>query len=238
MSLFDDDLVTRSLLTEEQVKNAIERVFLGLLVLNHTGATIIHLQENDAFPLMNWVKKKGNITVKVNQIVTTGELRPDDTQLINVPVFIKHYNRPVVVLDCSKLCKGDALGFMNTISKMPTNPKPVVIISNITDIPAEDDIHDNPMYIENILLHSWKNEGISFTELGGFSLKSSDFTVLFPIIESKISNIRTDYLRNDGYANISYVKDLDEFVKSFPDEQHWYKEKGFIEYEIPIPWKK
>ena len=66
--------------------------------------------------------------------------------------------REILLIDCRYLCKGDAYGFLSKVADNKTNP--IVIIENINRIPDEDAIHDNPVYVANLLVHSWKNEDI------------------------------------------------------------------------------
>ena len=66
--------------------------------------------------------------------------------------------REILLIDCRYLCKGDAYGFLSKVAGNKTNP--IVIIENINRIPDEDAIHDNPVYVANLLVHSWKNEDI------------------------------------------------------------------------------
>lgn len=235
MSIFNDTI--SSPLSKESVHDLIERIYLGLFVLNSDGAKIIHVQSNEVFPLPELLKKRKIFEYKSGNICAMSSLQVDD-QLPGVPVFSRHNNRTAIVLDCSKLCRGDAIDFMNRLSKMDTNSKPIVIIMNITDIPAEDVVHDNPLYVERILLHSWKEDTIHLSDkkFGNFSLKSTDFTVLFPVIESKISNLRLDYLKNDGYAHIDYVKDLNSFVRDYSESQDWLLKMGYIDFKIPEDW--
>lgn len=73
------------------------------------------------------------------------------------PLLERHLGRPVYHFDCAQLCKGDAKGWLDSIVKIPRTPKPIFVIENITDIPEEDTVHDNPQYVRNLLLHNWKN---------------------------------------------------------------------------------
>lgn len=234
MSLFDKNLITSPTLSKEQCLSVMERIFLGLYVLDASEtprATIVYVGDDGNFPLTQWFKENKDVTFSAPIIVPRFELHDDDSSTnLPVPVFRRHSGRPVIVLDCSTLYKGDAMGFMYRLSKVMIRPKPIVIIENITDIPAEDSIHDNPQYVEDILLHAWKEEEIHLSDIktGDFSLKTRDFTVLFPIKNSKISNIRIDYLRNDNYGHIDYVKEFETFVKDYPEVQDWLKDKQYI----------
>ena len=89
----------------------------------------------------------------------------------------RHAGRPIEVLDCKTLCKYDAIGWLETVSKLPKSPTPILIIENITEIP------DSEKYVENLLVHSWKNERNDFTDnrpgqnVKQFTLKPHDYLV-------------------------------------------------------------
>lgn len=83
--------------------------------------------------------------------------------------------RPIVVIDYKHLCKGDAYGCIENIIKN-ADKNPVVIIENVTLNPNYDpNKHDDPIYIENILLRLWKNKEIF---INGFNLNRDDVSVL------------------------------------------------------------
>lgn len=91
---------------------------------------------------------------------------------------------PVIRLDTKTFKKYDAVGSMYALSKLPKEPKPIVIIENIADIPDGDrKIYDDPVLVETILLHSWKDDTIYLThpQDGPFQLNKWDYTVIFPV---------------------------------------------------------
>lgn len=70
---------------------------------------------------------------------------------------------------------------MYALSRLPKDPKPVVLIENIANIPVgSPDVYDDPVYVENVLLHSWKNEVINLTHWreGAFQIVSRDYTII------------------------------------------------------------
>jgi len=96
----------------------------------------------------------------------------------------KQQGRPVIHWDATSFHKNDAIGSMFKLSKLPKEPKPVVIIENITEIPeAISEIYDDPVLVENVLLHSWKNDTIHLTHWseGPFELNRQDYSVIFPV---------------------------------------------------------
>lgn len=77
-------------------------------------------------------------------------------------------------MDCRGLRKGDAYGWLLKLSKLNSNP--IVIINNITQVPDGDrNIYDDPEYIRNILLRSWKNEQIN---VGDAHIDRKNITVI------------------------------------------------------------
>lgn len=91
-------------------------------------------------------------------------------------------DRPVIRWDTKTFKKYDAAGSMYQLSKLPKEPKPIVIIENIAGIPDGDrNTYDDPALVENILLHSWKNDTIQLTYKDvPFQMNKRDYTVIFP----------------------------------------------------------
>ena len=74
-----------------------------------------------------------------------------------------HKHRRVVSLDCRGLKKGDALGWMRTLSQDDDNL--ILVLENVTQIPEGDlSIYDDRQYLENLLLRSWKNDVVYFDD--------------------------------------------------------------------------
>ena len=121
--------------------------------------------------------------------------------------------RKVFVLDCKTLCKYDAIGWLRTISQQPKEEKrPILIIQNITEIPAEDNVHDNPKYVENLLVHSWKNSVNDFTDnrpkqnYEQFTLNSHDYLIF--LTWTKASADRINHVWRAGeFALIGNLKE-------------------------------
>jgi hypothetical protein len=115
----------------------------------------------------------------------------------------KQQGRPIIRWDIKTFRKGDAIESMFKLSKSPIQPKPIVIFDNITDIPEGDNnTYDDPTFIENIVLHSWKNDTIHLThhKYGPFQLNKWDFTVIFPIQKGSLKNLH--HRLEDGIAYI------------------------------------
>ena len=104
-----------------------------------------------------------------------------------------HKERPLLSLDCRALHKGDAYGFLKAISESMRNGilnKPILVIENVDQIPDGDrNIYDDPQYVENILVRSWKNKLIN---IGDFYLDRRYISVILtcsPDSQTRLGNV-------------------------------------------------
>lgn len=117
----------------------------------------------------------------------------------------KQQGRPVYRWDAKTFKKYDAIGSMYQLSKLPKEAKPIVIIENIADIPDGDrNIYDDPEHVENVLLHSWKNDTIHLTYKGvPFQMNKGDYTVIFPVKPGDLQKLRRG-IRSDGFGFVQF----------------------------------
>ena len=151
--------------------------------------------------------------VEVGQEFVTELLDVINNDCIIFESLQKHKDRPVHVIDCKKLSKYDAIGWLETVSKLPLSPTPILVIENITEIP------DSEKYVENLLVHSWKNERNDFTDnrpgqnFKQFTLKPHDYLVFLtwtPDCAEKVSSV---WKASDGLAWIgNFQKYKDNFI--------------------------
>lgn len=91
----------------------------------------------------------------------------------------EHKERDYLSLDCRGLRKGDACDWLKAISEgieKGTLNKPILVIENVDQIPDGDrNIYDDPQYIEDILVRSWKNELINISD---FYIDRRELTVI------------------------------------------------------------
>lgn len=91
----------------------------------------------------------------------------------------EHKKRDYLSLDCRGLAKGDAYGWLKAVSEGIENGtlnKPILVIENVDKIPDGDrNIYDDPLYVENILVRSWKNELINISD---FYIDRRELTVI------------------------------------------------------------
>lgn len=117
----------------------------------------------------------------------------------------KQHGRPVIRWDAKTFKKHDAVGSMYILSQR--KDKPIVIIENIADIPDGDrNIYDDPVFVENVLLHSWKNDTIHLThpQDGPFQLNKWDYTVIFPVKPGDLLKLHHS-IKGEGLALMTFA---------------------------------
>lgn len=171
MSLFDKDLVENDDFIRQRI--AVEEniaLSLGL------GACVVETEDTRSFLDALYEMLSVDYT-----ILGTGPLADR---------LRSQQGRPILRWDVSKFCKDDAVGSMYILSQR--KDKPIVVIENIADIPDGDrNIYDDPVLVENILLHSWKDDTIHLThpQHGPFQLNKWDYTVIFPVKPGDIAKL-------------------------------------------------
>ena len=134
-------------------------------------------------------------------------LRTDYTILGNGVLANKlksQQGRPIICWAAQSFKKDDADGSMYSLRNHPREPKPIIIIENIADIPeAISEIYDDPVHVEDVLLHSWKNDIIHLTfKQQAFQLNRSDYTVIFPVKPGDLNRLRHS-IKGEGFGIIS-----------------------------------
>ena len=113
------------------------------------------------------VVSKGDLDIKNSIINRFSEVQKE------------HKKRDYLSLDCRGLRKGDAYGWLKAVSEgieSGTLNKPILVIENVDKIPDGDrNIYDDPLYVENILVRSWKNELINISD---FYIDRRELTVI------------------------------------------------------------
>lgn len=186
MSLFDKDLIEND---EHFKQTMLEEENIAFLL--GPGVCVVETNDTEAF-VASLLKK----------------LSVDYTILSNSPLADRlksQQGRPVYRWDAKTFKKYDAIGSMYQLSKLPKEPKPIVIIENIADIPDGDrNIYDDPALVENILLHSWKNDTIHLThhKNGPFQMNKWDYTVIFPVKPGDIEKLRYSIKGEVGVVKI------------------------------------
>lgn len=106
----------------------------------------------------------------------------------------KYKDCDIVSLDCKKLTKEDAFGWMVSLAKkVEQTPNLIVVIENLAEI-FNEPMCDDAQYIANLLGHSWKNEKIYF---GGYCIDCSELTIIIPVTQEQKMDLYQ--LRTDNY---------------------------------------
>lgn len=143
-------------------------------------------------------------------------LKIDYTQLYRP--LRKELGRPVYTIDCRYLCKFDAIGWLEEVAKLPLSTKPILVIENITELPDEDVNHDNPQYVRNILMYSWKNPQNDFYNAhsgNSFSIIPENYTVFITWTPENRQKLDKIWNPSDGFA---WVGNLDVYYQKFLSE--------------------
>lgn len=184
MGLFDKDLIEND---EHFKQTMVEEENIALLL--GPGACVVETNDTESF-VASLLEK----------------LSVDYAVLSNGPLADRlksQQGRPVYRWDAKTFKKYDAVGSMYKLSLLPKEPKPIVIIENIADIPdGAPNIYDDPALVENILLHSWKDDTIRLThhEEGPFQLNKSDYTLIFPIKPEDVNKLHRRIA--DGFGKV------------------------------------
>lgn len=142
--------------------------------------------------------------------------------------FISHHDehkeRTLLSLDCRTLKKGDAYGWLKLISegmKNDTLNKPILVIENVDQIPDVDRrIYDDPQYVENILVRSWKNEHIN---IGDFYLDRREMTIILTC--SSDNHARLGNACHD--CSYAWAGEFDEWLEKHTETATKMVEKEF-----------
>lgn len=149
----------------------------------------------------------------VNELV---EMLDKDNSPLN-SMLQRHIGRPVYTLDCRKLRKGDAIGWLEEVAKLPKSPKPILVIENITEIPDEDANHDNPQYLRNVLMHSWKNpvnDLFNSNTQNSFKIVTADYSIFIIWTPENREKMDAIHQPSDGFK---HVGNIEEYFKELKD---------------------
>ena len=182
MSLFDKDLIQNGEFFKKTMK---EQEFIASCL--SAGAIVVECDNPKVF------------IAKLEEMVAPNtEISGKD---VSAEMLRKQQGRPVIKWDVRTFKKYDAVGSMHALSKR--SDKPIIIIENIINIPEKiSDIFDDPLVVENTLLHSWKNDILRFDneKFGSFQLNRWDYTVIFPVLKGSLKNLH--HRLEDGIAHI------------------------------------
>lgn len=119
----------------------------------------------------------------------------------------EHESRNIYSIDCRTLRKGDAYGWLSAVSKASKDP--ILVIEHLTEVPDGDrSIYDDPAYVTNLLLRSWKNEDIY---AGDLEIDRRQFTVILACrdIDSQ------EFARECALCSYGWCGDFETFLEEW-----------------------
>lgn len=226
MSILDSDSDIRQNTDNSIKEQALTEFFYADLLGAHVSEV-----ETDINPLwkkmtQTWQVDEGSTELVSKLVELLAKKNP-----LN-PMLKRELSRPVYTLDCRFLCKFDAIGWLETIAKLPKSPKPILVIENITEIPEEDVVHDNPQYVRNLLMHSWKNPVKDFFNAKSqksFTIVPADYTVF--ITWSSQNREKMDAIR-DPSNGFAWIGNLKEYYKKILKDYENYSIKDLIQQQV------
>ena len=116
------------------------------------------------------------------------------------PKLKEHQSRNIYSIDCRGLRRGDTYGWLSAIAK--ESIAPIVVTEYVTQIPDGDrTIYDDPNYVANLLLRSWKNDDIY---VGDLHIDRRKFTVILTCPPEDIDILQ----RECGLCSYSWIGDF------------------------------
>ena len=213
MSVLDSDQDVQQNLKndiEEQKEQALKELFYASLLIPNVSEV-----ETDINPIwkklvQTWHVDEGS-TMFVNDLV---KLLKKENSPLN-PMLRPHLGRPVYTLNCRNLHKGDVIGWLEIVAKLPKSPQPILVIEDITEIPEEDANHDNPQYVRNLLMHSWKNPINNWynpKSKNSIKIVPTDYTVFITWTLENKEKMDAIHQPSDGFK---LVGNIDDYFKDF-----------------------
>ncbi|MBQ7209748.1 MAG: hypothetical protein IJS05_02490 [Paludibacteraceae bacterium] len=216
MSLLDSDAKVLKRVDDYIKKQALTELFY----YNLLGANVTAI-ETDINPIwkkisQTWHENEGS-SMFVSYLV-------DCLKIDNSPFYHplkKELGRPIYSIDCRYLCKFDVIGWLEEVAKLPLSQKPILVIENITELPTEDAYHDNPKYVQNLLIHSWKNPQNDFYNAhsgNSFSIIPENYTIFITWTPENRQKLDKIWNPSDGIAWIGNIdEDYQRFLTEYKD---------------------
>ena len=203
MSILDDDLDIQSDRIIED-RNLKEECYAKDLSCTFSAYGVIVEDKEDAL-----TKKISDVYgLNLNNKTSFAKRVEKIKEAIN-PKLKEHQSRNIYSIDCRTLRKGDAYGWLSAIEKASIDP--IVIIEYVTQIPDGDrTIYDDPNYVANLLLRSWKNEDIY---AGDLHIDRRKFTVILTCSPEDVDILQ----RECGVCSYSWIGDFEEYIEDLPN---------------------
>ena len=134
----------------------------------------------------------------------TQQLKSAIQAIVN-PDYQEQKTRPIYSIDCSKVCKGDAYGWLSKIAEVEDGA--IVVVENVTRVPnGNSNIYDDPNYVTNLLLRSWKNEQIY---AGDIVIDRRKLSVILTCPPKDADILE----RECGLCSYGWIGDFDEYME-------------------------
>jgi hypothetical protein len=119
----------------------------------------------------------------------------------------EHHTRDIYSIDCRYLRKGDAYGWLSAVSKASKDP--ILVIEHLTEVPNGDrSIYDDPAYVTNLLLRSWKNGDIY---AGDLEIDRRQFTVILACRDIDAQ----EFERECALCSYAWCGDFDSYLEKW-----------------------
>lgn len=119
----------------------------------------------------------------------------------------EHQTRDIYSIGCRYLRKGDAYGWLSAVSKASKDP--ILVIEHLTEVPDGDrSIYDDPAYVTNLLLRSWKNEDIY---AGDLEIDRRQFTVILACRDIDAQ----EFARECALCSYGWCGDFDSYLEKW-----------------------
>ena len=207
MSVLDDEEVllerADAVLHDSQIQKETER-FLALGLFRRGQVSAVVYEDKEELLL-----KKLSEAWKLNLDYKTPLSQRLDGIIKNAKndMLKEHESRKIHPIDCRTLRKGDAYGWLSAVSKASKNP--ILVIEHLTEIPDGDrSIYDDPAYVTNLLLRSWKNEDIY---AGDLEIDRRQFTVILACRDIDAQ----EFERECALCSYGWCGDFDSYLEEW-----------------------
>lgn len=211
MSLLDDfDALSDRADKEIKIQEVSESLYAKKLSSTFSAFGIVTEEEED------FLTKKVSETRRLNLNYKTSFADRVSKLIKNAitPELKAHQSRNIYSIDCRTLRKGDAYEWLSAIAQADIDP--IIVIEHITQIPDGDrNIYDDPNYVANMLLRSWKNEDIF---VGDLHIDRRKFTVILTCPTEDADKLKRE-CSLCSYAWIGDIEKYKEFIQQIAEKK-------------------
>lgn len=151
--------------------------------------------------------RRGSVSVFVTELDSLVGRIEQFLEKPKEPKMKEHRAREIYSIDCRYLCKGDAYGWISKVSQASEDP--ILVIEHVTEVPDGDPaIYDDPVYVTNLLLRSWKNEQIY---AGDLHIDRSKYTIILACSPKDAHLLE----RECGLCSYAWKGDFETFLEEW-----------------------